>query len=460
MARDGFKFISKMLDSKNVHAFEQYNITERKLATPEEREVYRYLSDYKEKNGSLPSPEEVSSLYEDFIYVPNVSSSFDYLADNINDDYAKMEITRAIQGSVGADDEYKEHVSLSNLINEKPGMETLDWLSEKLEEIKKQANHQTKIGNDLKTDIEWMFEEYDRRKEGKTFKVWPSRFKSLNKIMGGGYASGNMYTIYARSGRGKSILVLEEAIEAAMNGATVLYYALEMPKFELFARAFSSISARYGLFNAKIDGIDYEIGFPQKEILMGKMSEEYYQSFKDFVRSINERIDGTIIFRCIDDPEFIRRDSKQLEADIRQTEAHVVVVDPIYFMSMERNESMTAGGEVAATSKKLRLMAGHLNVVLIVVTQAEETREQYTEDGERQLSVPKRNEMKKSKQLLEDASLTIGLDTKDGRGIIMPGKGRSGGEDEKIEILFLPNYGLVKELPSMEDAKDQFETKF
>jgi replicative DNA helicase len=460
MARDGFKFISKMLDSKNAHAFGQYNITERKLPTPEEREVFRYLSDYIEKNGSLPSPEEVSALYDDFIYVPNVSSSFDYLAEQINNDYAKLELTRAIQGKVGADDEFQEKVSLADLINEKKGLESVDWLIEKLEQIKKNANHVDKIGHDIKTDHDWLFEEYERRKEGKTFKVWPSRFTTINKILGGGYASGNMYTFYARSGRGKSIVVLEEAIEAAMNGATVLYWALEMPKYELFARAFSSVSARHGVFNAKIDGVDYQVGFPQKEILMAKMSDQYYDAFKNFVTTMNQRMKGTIIFRCIDDPEFVRRDCKQLEADIRQTGAHVVVIDPIYFMSMERNESQTAGGDVAATSKRLRLMAGNLNVVMHVVTQSEETKEQYAEDGERQLSVPKRNEMKKSKQLLEDASMTIGLDTKDGRGIIMPGKGRSGGEDEKIEIIFLPNYGLVKELPTMEEATKQFKTKF
>src|SRR5690606_30161361 len=112
------------------------------------------------------------------------------------------------------------------------------------------------------------------------------------------------------------------------------------------------------------------------------------------------------------------------------------------------------------SSKKLRLMAGRLNVVLHVVTQAEETKEQYGEDGERQLSIPKRGEMKKSKQLLEDAALSIGLDTLDGWGIIVPSKGRTGGEGQKIEIIFLPNYGLVKELPTMEEALKQFEAPF
>jgi len=56
--------------------------------------------------------------------------------------------------------------------------------------------------------------------------------------------------------------------------------------------------------------------------------------------------------------------------------------------------------------------------------------------------------------------LSIGLDTLDGRGIIVPSKGRTGGEGQKIEIVFLPNFGLVKELPTMQEAMEQFETHF
>ena len=456
----GFKFISKMLDAKNVHAFEQYGITEKKLPTPEEREVFQYIQEYKEANGTLPSPEELASKFEDFIYIPNVSASFDYLAKQINNEFAKLEITRLIQGKVNPDDEFEKKTNLASLINKEDGLDIVDWLEEQLETIKKQANHNEQVGHDIKKDFDWFLEEYERRKQGKTFMVWPSRFPSINKILGGGYASGNMITWFARSGRGKSITVLEEAIEAAVNGATVLYYSLEMPRYEVFARAYASLSAREGIFTAKIDGIDYQVGFPQKEILMAKMSEQYYQGFKQFVQTINQRMKGTIIFRCIDDADFIRRDVKQLEADIRQTKANVVVVDPVYLMTLEKNVSKTAGGDVAETSKKLRLMAGNLNVVLHVITQAEETKDQYGEDGKRQLAIPERNELKKSKHLLEDASFTIGLDTLDGRGVLCPSKGRTGGEGEKIEIIFLPGYGLVKELPTMEEALKQFETPF
>jgi replicative DNA helicase len=456
----GFKFISKMLDSKNVDAFSKYGIDAEKFPTPEEREVFRYLEYYIRENRTLPSPEELSAKFEDFVYIPNVACSFDTLAKELNGKFIQMSLARLVQGNVGADDEFAKRDNLSSLINEKDGYELIEWLADEVDKIKQRINSNQKIGHNIKTDFDWFLDEYERRKQGKTFKVFPSRFPSLNKIMGGGYSTGNMYTWFGRSGRGKSIIALIEAITAAINGATVLYWGLEMPKYELYARAYSSLSARRGIFTAQIDGIDYEVGFPQRDILMAKMSPTFYHGFKNFVKTIDQQMKGTIIFRCIDDEDFMRRDLRELEFEIRQTGADVVVIDPAYYMDMEFNSSKTAGGDMAATSKKLRLMAGNLGVVLHVITQAEETKDQYAEDGERVLTPPKRNEVKKSKQLLEDASLTIGIDTKDGQGVIVPAKGRNGGEDEKIDIVFLPNYGLVQEMPSAEEAEEKFTVNF
>jgi replicative DNA helicase len=46
------------------------------------------------------------------------------------------------------------------------------------------------------------------------------------------------------------------------------------------------------------------------------------------------------------------------------------------------------------------------------------------------------------------------MDTIDGRGILVPRKARGGGEDQRIEIVFLPNYGIIRELPSIEEMKE------
>jgi replicative DNA helicase len=145
----------------------------------------------------------------------------------------------------------------------------------------------------------------------------------------------------------------------------------------------------------------------------------------------------------------------QLEADIIETKADVVVVDPFYYMDYEANTSKTSGGDASNTSMKIRRIAGQTKAVIHVITQADETTEEII-DGVREIKPPKRAEIKKTKAVLEDAVNTFGIDTSDGRGIIAIGKGRNGGEGTEVEVTYLPNYGIVREIEMGETSAAQF----
>src|SRR5690625_7515972 len=92
------------------------------------------------------------------------------------------------------------------------------------------------IGTDIKRDSDKFIEEYERRKAGESFKVWKSKFSAI-----GEYISGNMYTVFGESGRGKSVITLEYAIYAAMQGDNVLLWTLEMGWYEVMLRIYASI---------------------------------------------------------------------------------------------------------------------------------------------------------------------------------------------------------------------------
>src|SRR5690625_7402608 len=98
--------------------------------------------------------------------------------------------------------------------------------------IKMTTHVRNKMGTDDKKDVDKFLDEYERRKLGKSFKVWKSKYSAV-----GNYISGNLYTVYGESGRGKSVLTLEDAIYAAQQGANVLIYAEEMGWFEEIGRA-------------------------------------------------------------------------------------------------------------------------------------------------------------------------------------------------------------------------------
>lgn len=227
-------------------------------------------------------------------------------------------------------------------------------------------------------------------------------------------------------------------------------------------RLYTSISSRIGATVAELDGVNLEAGFDSKEIRHGKLSEEFEEGFKTFLANINDILPGNIIVRGVDDDDFHRRDLRQLEVDIMETNADVVIVDPFYYLDYETNTSKTAGGDAAATSKALRRLAGKTGVVMFAITQADEVDNNEDEDGQRELRLPKRSEVKKTKALLEDAALLIAVDTdaKQGRGMIGINKGRDGGEGDSAEIIYMPQIGVIKEMETGEQAAKQFTSVF
>jgi replicative DNA helicase len=441
--------LSKAIDDNNVQALTKYGITAKDCATEGDRQTLRFILDYADKNrGQAPGYATVTAECLDFVYTPQVSDSYEFLAREIKKHSAKVQFTELANGKLGEQFES---------VGEKDIFKYLEWLQSEVESIKLRTSVRSKIGTDVKADAESFLDEYRKRKAGESFKIWKSKFPSINEQIGG-YLSGNMYTWHGRSGRGKSVFTMEEAIEAAVQGANVLIWAMEMSRFEWMARAYSSISARSAIVNANIGGVDYEAGFENRALLTGKLTDEFEAGFEIFLSEMAEgkHLHGNITLRAADDADFFTRDVKQLEADILATKADVVVVDPIYLMDYEANTSKVAGGDVANTSKRIRRLAGLTGAVVHVITQADEVKDDRDDEGNRELRAPKRAEIKKTKAVLEDAANVFGIDTLDGAGIIEIGKGRNGGEGTQVEVLYLPNYGIVREVATGEAAVSQF----
>jgi replicative DNA helicase len=451
----GTLLLSKVIDNNDVAALKRFGVEESHFATEAERKAYRFIVDYAEQNrNQAPSYATVVAEIDGFDYVPAVEDSYEYLTKQLKSHAAKMDVIRLFNGDP---ENPRKQPLATKKFEELDGHSYLDWLISEIERVKMRTDVRLKVGTSVKTDIDSFLSEYRERKAGKSFRVWKSKFPSINDEIGG-YLSGNMYTWYGRSGRGKSVFAMEEALEAAIQGARVLVWAMEMSRFEWMARAYSSISARQGIVSATIDGVDYEAGFENKALLMGRLTEEFEKGFEVFLYRLaeGEYMSGDIILRAADDEDFMKRDVKQLEADIIATKADVVVIDPIYLMDYEANTSKTAGGDVANTSKKIRRIAGYTNTTIHVITQADEVKDDTDENGNREIRPPKRAEIKKTKSVLEDAANVFGIDTCDGRGMIEIGKGRNGGEGAQIEVVYMPNFGIVREMETGEAVAQKY----
>ncbi|MDQ0154972.1 AAA family ATPase [Robertmurraya andreesenii] len=440
---------SKVIDNNDVQALTRFGIDEKSLTTEGDRQVFRFIADYAERNrGQAPSYATVTAECPDFVYTPQVSDSYEYLTKEIKKHSAQLAFKDLVE---------RQLAQKFDEVGQKDVFSFFDWLQTEIESIKIRTSVRNEIGTELATVGEKFMSEYERRKAGESFRLWQSKFDFINKTVGG-YVSSNVYTVYGKSGRGKSVVTLEEAIEAATQGANVLIWAMEMGWFEVWVRIFVSLSGRQGVTTANTHGMDLTAGFDSSEVRYGKLSEEFETAFRFFVDTINEQISGNITVRAVDDEDFNSRTLRQLEADIMQTKADVVVLDPFYYLDYERNTSKTAGGDAAETSKKLRHLAGRTHTVIFAITQADEGKQTEDDDGNRELKIPAREDVKKTKQLLEDAYLLIGIDTdyKQGRGLIGLNKGRDGGEGEVGEILYIPQVGVVRALDMGEAAASHF----
>src|SRR5690625_2587092 len=269
-----------------------------------DRNTYRFIEKYAQENGGkAPSYAVVADNVEGYEYIPGVSDSYSYLARQIKDYSAQQGIVDLFRTG-----------EFERKLNELGGQEFVNkWLPTVLESVKMRTTVRETIGTDIKRDSDKFIEEYERRKAGESFKVWKSKYSAI-----GEYISGNMYTVFGESGRGKSVITLEDAIYAATQGANVLLWTMEMGWYEVMVRIYTSISGEQGYTSVAFDGVDMDAGFNARDLRLGELSEEFEEAFQAFLRSINAYIPGNITARAVDDEEFTDRSLRALEADIKQ----------------------------------------------------------------------------------------------------------------------------------------------
>lgn len=441
MSNYGTLLLNRVIEQNDVGALDRFHIAESHFTSETDRNTYKFIRDYAAKNrGQVPSYAAVTEEVPGFINLHGIEDSYEYLAKKLFNDSAAVEFINVINA---LDSDFAD--------GQRNMSEYIDDLTDKLTSIKIRTDVRDKVGTDLKNDTSKYLSEYERRKSGESFRTWRSKFSVI-----GSYVSGNMYVVYGKSGRGKSVITLEDALYMAQQGANVLIWAMEMPVFEVLTRAYVSLSGEQGITHIQDAGIDMNAGFDANAVRGGKLSEDFEESFREFLANLNATLNGNIIVRGVDDSDFNSRTLRALEADIITTNADVVVIDPFYYMDYEKNTSKTAGGDAAETSKKLRALCGRRQVVVIAITQAEETKATEDDDGFREIELPAREDVKKTKQLLEDAATLIAVDTdyRQKRGLVGINKGRDGGEGTFDEILYMPQFGVVGPLSDYTDVRD------
>lgn len=436
----GEMILSKILEDGSLHEAVKFGLEREDFQLPPEVKAYDFIVKYHNDFDKVPDWRTVMASIPEFNFREDVQDSMEYLVSTAK----KKRKSKEVEAFMNA------HIDKWGNSNVDTWM---DELTSQMENIRQRTSQSVKVGTSIKDDFQEFLDELEKRESGESNQHWESSFDTINREIGG-YYSGNCYTWFAESGRGKSVVTSVEGCHMAQfQGAKVLVWALEMKKYEWLARAYSFISANASLQKQNIGGVEYLAGFKSNDLIKGNMEDSQRGEFVEFIKNMGEYISGDIIVRGKSDRDFHSRTIKDLERDIINTGADIVIVDPFYLLDYERNSNNTTGGAATATSQALNRIAGSTNTVIFAITQSDS--QKISRDEERELAVPTRSEVKKTSALLEDAFNLFAFDSCDGRFQLSILKGRQGGEGTTFEGTYLPSIGYVKE-PQKEEMVKQF----
>lgn len=454
MTTAGMRFISKVADTGDADAFKRFDLRPEHFPSEDEQKMAKFIADYATRNkGRGPSPEELATEFNTFAdeYYAEVRASFDEMASEIKNDWAERAFLRGMQG--------EGVFNYPELNRNYSGIEFVRKMREALERIEAQADTSKSIGRTLgQLGIETK-DEYIRRKEGDSFKIWGTPFPSLTEAIGGLH-SGDVYGIMAESGRGKSYLTIAFVDELLRQGAKVLVKSFELKWYLFMSRLISIATARDETFTDV--RTKKKIGVSNRGILNAKLDDTSEEVMMAHLSRLNDYYPGELILQAKSDRE-MTRSLKDLERELRMhPDMDVVVIDPFNNISdvYGRNSNNKTGGAAEEAARRFERIVGDHDVVGIFTIQS---RMEYTQaekekmrEGMRELKLPTRDQVKTTAAALEVCSNLFPFDNVDGNARIGAEKGRNGGEGFYVDLIAMLDYGVLREVPSGEAVAQQF----
>ncbi|MDF1510696.1 AAA family ATPase [Robertmurraya sp. DFI.2.37] len=439
---------SKVIDNNDVQALTRFGITERMLPTEGDRQVFRFINDYAAQNrGQAPSYAVVSDNCPDFVYAPQVGDSYEYLTRKVKEQSAMLEFVELAENEIPK--KYEE-------LGFKDIFSFFEWLQSEVESIKIRTNVREKIGRTLEEIKSEFLAEYKKREVGKSFKRWDTPFPRLTSEISGWF-SGDVYGIIGESGRGKTYLAIKIVDSLLRQGANVLVKSFEVKEYVWISRLISVATANDELLT---DELGRKLGLPNKRILSGNLDDEIRDKFVEVVELLDEYYPGQLYFQGKSSSE-LTRTLDDLERELLQGEIDAVFIDPFYGLNdvYGKNVNKTTGGAAEQAASRFEQIIGDNDVVGFYTVQASVEKKKRDDEGNRELKLPTRDQVKTSMRLLDIATNLIGFDSVEKEGIAMVGieKGRNGGEDFTLELTALFDYGVLKEMETGEAEASHFD---
>jgi replicative DNA helicase len=408
------QLLSKVLEEKNFHILNKYNVKETDFYTIPE--VYTFIRDYVKEHGTTPDYRTVVAKFESFNYMPEVVDSFGYLCKALKSATAKRGAVELLQKQAGI--KFKE----------KSGREFVKWLKDEVNRLDMLTSADSYTGENYATSGQERWAMYLEGKEKRTYKFIPTPYQSLTKYLGGGFELGDYILLQAYTNRGKSWIASHIGVTAWLNKFGVLHYSPELS----YAQQSQRNDTLIGHFN-------------NVHLKTGKLQNE--DEYKSFLDNFNEEQETPYIIKTMEHlPQGLSLEV--IEADIiANPEIKMVIIDGFNLMAHKGRGSNR--DSMSNTSRQLRQLFARHGVVGIVVhqtpTSAEKENGGEDETGARIVNPAKIHQYSETIAVIQDACTVLSFDQHDGVGKILIAKTRTPNVNKEITLHCDYNHGYIKE---------------
>ena len=168
----------------------------------------------------------------------------------------------------------------------------------------------------------------------------------LDRTLKGGMHRGELMTVAAETGGGKSILLVQSAVANLLDGKSVLFFSLEMSGEDVFRRMAANIA-----------------GVPIRE--MEDYKSEYGRELPKVSNAIGELLKMKIsVVDCLYDIDEIE---SEISRAVSSKEADVIIVDYLQIINMPNNDNRE--NAISEAARRLKNAAGKNRSVILTASQ-------------------------------------------------------------------------------------------
>lgn len=264
----------------------------------------------------------------------------------------------------------------------------------------------------------------------------PTPYKKLNEVINGGFKGGQLITIGAKTGIGKTTLASNIANYACVANKSVLYFSLEMNAQELL----NKLAACHG--NILLSHLR------PRDDRTEELKEKIRNTFEDIRKWKLSIVDDS--YTTIDHIRALAQQKAQSEDGL-----DMVIIDYLQLISTKGLTSKNNRQEqVAEISRYCKILANQLKVPVIVLVQL--NRGDKNDD-----SLPALEDIRESGAIAMDSNIVLLIhrkfrdDDPDPKGLIIVDKNREGSNNKKIQVRCVLEKNIFQDISDDENITEE-----